>query len=148
MADTIDPATRSRVMSRIRGKNTAPEMRVRSYLHSRGLRFRLHSAKLPGRPDIVLPRWSAVILVHGCFWHRHPGCRFAYTPKSRQDFWERKFTENVARDQRSLEALQSAGWRVFVIWECETRDESCLARLYHEVTSLEQCKPVPSAERR
>ena len=113
-------------MSRIRGSDTKPERVVRSLLHRCGFRFRLHRKDLPGRPDIVLPKHQAVILVHGCFWHRHAGCRFAYTPKSRLEFWEKKFSENVARDRRNARALRSLGWRSLIVWECETREVASL----------------------
>ena len=105
-------------MSGIRAKDTKPELLVRSYLHRRGFRFRLHSKDLPGKPDIVLPKYRAVILVHGCFWHRHNNCKFAYNPKSRQKFWQDKFNRNVERDEEVRLALQDAGWRVMVVWEC------------------------------
>lgn len=113
-------------MSRIRASNTKPELIVRSLLHRGGYRFRLHRQDLPGRPDIVLPKYNAVILVHGCFWHRHKGCRFAYKPKSRVEFWEKKFSENVARDQSNAKALRKLGWRSLTVWECETKDEKKL----------------------
>lgn len=114
-------------MAQIRGKDTRPETAVRSLLHRMGYRFRLHSAKLPGCPDIVLPRFRSVIFVHGCFWHRHPGCRFAYVPKSRTEFWEKKFQSNVRRDQEVRRELGRLGWRVLVVWECEIRDGEKLA---------------------
>src|SRR4051812_48917573 len=98
MPDVVTPETRSRMMSGIRGRDTKPELAVRRYLHSRGLRYRLHVSDLPGRPDIVLPARRTVVFVHGCFWHRHEGCRFAYTPKSRQEFWVPKLEGNAARD--------------------------------------------------
>ncbi len=107
-------------MSAITAKDTKPERLVRSHLHRAGLRFRLHARGLPGRPDIVLPRWNTVVFVHGCFWHRHGGCRRATTPSSNRRFWNRKFRENVTRDRRNLTALRLAGWRVYVIWECRT----------------------------
>lgn len=119
MTDIVDRATRSRMMSGIRSKDTRPERAVRSGLHKEGLRFRLNVAGLPGRPDIVLPRWNAVVFVHGCFWHRHPECRFCYTPKSRVEFWRRKFRENVTRDRRVVKELTSDGWKVHVVWTCE-----------------------------
>jgi len=119
MTDIVDRATRSRMMSGIRSKDTRPERAVRSGLHKEGLRFRLNVAGLPGRPDIVLPRWNAVVFVHGCFWHRHPACRFCYTPKSRVEFWRRKFRENVTRDRRVVKELTSDGWKVHVVWTCE-----------------------------
>ena len=116
-------------MSRIRGKDTKPELRVRSQLHRMGYRFRLHRKELPGRPDIVLPKYDTVIFVHGCFWHRHKGCRFAYTPKTRVEFWETKFEQNVRRDRRNEAALRKRGWRIIRIWECETESFEALARL-------------------
>lgn len=122
MTDRISEARRSWNMSRIRGKDTKPEIAVRSMLHRLGYRFRLHRNDLPGRPDIVLPSRKTVILVHGCYWHRHPGCRYAYSPKSRVDFWEKKFSENIARDRRNMDELQSIGWRALVVWECELRE--------------------------
>jgi DNA mismatch endonuclease (patch repair protein) len=122
MTDRISEARRSWNMSRIRGKDTKPEIAVRSMLHRLGYRFRLHRNDLPGRPDIVLPSRKTIILVHGCYWHRHPGCRYAYSPKSRVDFWEKKFSENIARDRRNMDELQSIGWRALVVWECELRE--------------------------
>jgi len=118
MVDVVDQATRSRMMSGIRGRNTRPEIALRRALHARGFRFRLHRKGLPGRPDVVLPRYRAVVFVHGCFWHRHPGCRFATTPSTRPEFWAEKFAQNVARDARAIEALTGDGWRVAVVWEC------------------------------
>ena len=121
MTDIVDPATRSRMMSGIRGKNTQPELRLRRFLHAEGFRFRLHDKRLPGKPDIVLPKWKVAIQVQGCFWHRHEGCRFATIPATRPEFWAEKFAENVARDRRNLERLQAAGWRTAIIWECWLR---------------------------
>ena len=118
--DQISPEHRSWNMSRIRGKDTKPELRVRSVLHAMGYRFRLHRKDLPGTPDIVLPRHWTVIMVHGCFWHRHPKCKYAYTPKSRKNFWTKKFSETMSRDKRNRIALEKGGWTVRVIWECET----------------------------
>lgn len=120
--DRLSREHRSWNMSRIKGRDTAPEKVVRSALHAMGYRFRLHRRDLPGCPDIVLPRHSTVILVHGCFWHRHARCKFAYTPKSRQEFWEEKFAANVVRDKRTRRSLRSLGWRVIVVWECQTAD--------------------------
>jgi len=110
-------------MSGIRGRDTKPELAVRRYLHARGFRFRLHVRELPGRPDIVLPRHRTAVFVHGCFWHRHAGCRFAYTPKSRQEFWLPKLEGNAARDARNEERLRDLGWRVELVWECEATPE-------------------------
>lgn len=123
-------------MSRIRGRDTKPELLVRSLLHRLGYRFRLHRRDLPGTPDIVLPKYQTVIFVHGCFWHRHPDCRYAYTPKSRVEFWKEKFAANVGRDARTRRALEQAGWQVLVVWECELRDMAGLSdRLTSEIGS-------------
>lgn len=119
MADIVDRATRSRMMSAIGGKDTQPELLVRSMLHRAGLRFRVNVATLPGRPDIVLPRWRAVVFVHGCFWHRHPGCALAAIPKSRRSFWKAKFRSNTLRDQRVSEELRVLSYKVYVVWACE-----------------------------
>lgn len=128
--DRLTPQHRSKLMSRIRAKDTKPELVVRSCVHRLGYRFRLHDRKLPGRPDLVLSRYRTVIFVHGCFWHQHPRCRFAYSPKSRQEFWSEKFQSNGRRDRRVRAALARLGWRVMVIWECETADiPSLVARL-------------------
>lgn len=118
MADNLTPAERSVRMSRIRSRDTAPEVRLRRALHALGMRFRLH-AKLPGKPDIVMARYKAVIMVHGCFWHRHEGCKVATTPKSNTAFWIDKFSRNVTRDQMVAGALSDLDWRVIVAWECE-----------------------------
>jgi DNA mismatch endonuclease, patch repair protein len=128
MTDRISRERRSWNMSQIRGANTRPEMVVRSVLHRLGYRFRVHSPKLPGRPDVVLPMWRTVIQVHGCFWHRHCGCKFAYMPKSRLHFWTKKFTENIERDLRTGRQLRELGWRVVTVWECQVRDPERLAK--------------------
>ena len=128
MADRITKQRRSWNMSRIRGVNTKPELLVRSLLHGMGFRYRLHVRALPGCPDIVLPRWKSAVLVHGCFWHRHHGCRLAYTPKSRKAFWTKKFQGNVNRDKKASTLLRRLGWRVFVVWECELQNRERLAR--------------------
>lgn len=118
-------------MSRVRGKDTKPERIVRRVAHGLGFRFRLHRKDLPGSPDLVFPRHQAVIFVHGCFWHRHPGCRQASVPRTRARFWNDKFKQNVARDKRNEMALADLGWRVLVVWECEIRDHKLLAdRIY------------------
>ena len=122
MSDVFERAKRSEIMSRIRGRDTKPELVVRRIAHRLGFRFRLHRKDLPGSPDIVFPRYRAVIMVHGCFWHRHPGCKYAYTPKTRVDFWRKKFESNVVRDRQNLLTLSERGWRTMVIWECETKD--------------------------
>ena len=113
---------RSRNMSAIKSKNTKPEIAVRKVLHSMGYRFRLHSKDLPGSPDIVLPKYKTVIFVHGCFWHRHENCKYATTPKTREDFWNNKFRSNVERDLEIQENIKNIEWRSVVIWECETKD--------------------------
>ncbi len=118
-------------MSRIRGRDTKPEVAVRSVLHSLGFRFRLHRKDLPGRPDIVLARHQTVVFVHGCFWHRHARCRFAYRPKSNIAFWSQKFRSNVVRDRRDRRHLHGLGWRVVVVWECEAVDRAALAKRLH-----------------
>lgn len=122
MVDVVDKLTRSRMMSGIQGKNTKPELLVRKYLHGRGLRFRLHVKKLPGKPDLVFPKYKTVVFVHGCFWHRHAGCKFATTPSTREHYWTNKLSENVARDSYQIAALGGLGWRVLVVWECELRE--------------------------
>ena len=113
---------RSRNMSAIKSKNTKPEIKVRKILHSMGYRFRLHSKDLPGSPDIVLPKYKTVIFVHGCFWHRHENCKYASTPKTRKEFWNKKFTENKKRDLEIQEKIKILDWRSVVIWECETKN--------------------------
>lgn len=120
MSDITDPATRSRMMSGIRGQDTQPELAVRSALHAAGLRFRLHEKGLPGRPDLVLPRHKVVVFVHGCFWHQH-GCANSRLPKSRPEFWGAKLKANAARDEKTRRTLLDAGWRVATIWECSIR---------------------------
>lgn len=118
MADVVDRATRSRMMSGIRGKHTKPELLLRKFLHGQGFRFRLHRRDLPGAPDLVLPRYSVAIFVHGCFWHRHSGCFYTTTPATRPDFWQAKFQANIRRDSRNQAELTSLGWRILVVWEC------------------------------
>jgi DNA mismatch endonuclease (patch repair protein) len=119
MADTLSPAERSVRMSRIRGRDTRPELVLRRILHALGLRYRLQGKGLPGTPDLVFPRHKVVVFVHGCFWHRHAGCKIASTPKSNTAFWTEKFAKNVARDARMASSLEQLGWRVLVVWECE-----------------------------
>ncbi len=126
--DILTPDQRSALMSRIRGKDTKPELAVRRVAHALGYRFRLHRRDLPGAPDLVFPRLRKTVFVHGCFWHRHPGCRYAYCPKSHWVFWRKKFSANVARDQNALRMLRGHGWDVLVIWECQTDDISALTR--------------------
>lgn len=130
MTDTLTPSQRSDCMSRVRGRDTRPELVVRRLVHALGYRFRLHRRDMPGSPDIVLPRFRSVILVHGCFWHRHddPDCRLARMPKSRIEFWGPKLASNQSRDERVRRALEALGWRVLVIWECEVKDQGKLRR--------------------
>jgi DNA mismatch endonuclease, patch repair protein len=124
--DIVDKTRRSAMMAGIRGKDTKPELRVRQVAHALGFRFRLHRRDLPGSPDLVFPRLKKVILVHGCYWHRHAGCRYAYSPKSNVEFWRSKFQRNQERDLRALADLAKQGWNALVIWECETHDPQTL----------------------
>jgi DNA mismatch endonuclease (patch repair protein) len=134
MADVFNRQTRSRIMSRIRSRDTEPEKAVRSFLHSQCLRFRLHLSSLPGRPDIVLPRFRTVIFVHGCFWHQHEGCLYAVMPKTNRAFWKAKLKENMRRDLRNAARVRRAGWRVLTIWECSLGERD-LERLYRRIRS-------------
>ncbi|MGN7741003.1 very short patch repair endonuclease [Pseudomonas sp. 22526] len=119
--DIVSKEVRSRMMASIRSSNTIPEMKVRKLLHKHGFRYRLHPREIPGRPDVVLPRYRVCIFIHGCFWHRHPECRYATNPSSREDFWRLKFEQNVKRDMRNRNELLQQGWRVFELWECGIR---------------------------
>ena len=119
--DTLTLSLRSHCMSHIRGKNTKPEILVRKGLHARGFRFRLHNKKLPGNPDIVLPKYGVTIMVNGCFWHGHKGCRYATKPKSNVEFWETKIARNKHRDEVTASHLEALGWTVIAVWECELR---------------------------
>lgn len=118
MTDTLSPERRSRLMSKVRGKDTTIEKKVRSYLHKRGYRFRKYVARLPGSPDIVLPKYKAAIFVHGCFWHGHSGCRKSRLPTTRHAFWEEKRGANLERDKRKVTELLNLGWRVAIVWQC------------------------------
>lgn len=124
MADVVDIATRSRMMAGIKGANTKPERDLRAALHARGFRYRLHAKNIVGRPDLVFAKYHAVVFVHGCFWHRHKGCRYATTPATRPEFWQAKFAANVARDERVAGELSRQGWRVAIVWECALRHHS------------------------
>ena len=126
MADTLNPDKRSWNMSQIKDKDSKPELLVRSYLHGRGFRFRTNVKSLPGRPDIVLKKYNTLVFVDGCFWHRHRGCKYAYTPKSRKDFWKTKFRNNIQRDKIVNRELNDNGWNVHRIWECEINEENLL----------------------
>ena len=125
--DTVDPKKRSEIMSHIRGKNTKPELLIRSLLHRSGFRFRIHRRDLPGNPDIVLPKYKTVIFVHGCFWHGHDCKRGARLPKTNRDYWETKITRNRERDQQHDEELRRKGWRILVVWECQTKEPQAIA---------------------
>lgn len=141
MADRLTPERRSWNMSRIRGRDTGPEKRVRSILHGLGFRFTLRRKGLPGKPDIVMPSRSTVIFVHGCFWHRHVGCQNAVLPKTRPEFWVAKLTGNAERDRLNSTALLRLGWRVLVVWECELANEARLGRkLFRELRSADEHK--------
>jgi len=129
MADVHTPEQRSRNMAAIRGGDTKPEMRVRALLHALGYRFRLHRKDLPGKPDIVLPKYRTVIFVHGCFWHAHKGCKYARVPATRPDFWIAKLQANVERDQLAIEKLAAMGWRVLSVWECAIRNHETVISL-------------------
>lgn len=120
MTDVVDTATRSRMMAGIQGKNTSPELLIRKALHAKGFRFRIHAKHLPGKPDLVLPKYNAAIFVHGCFWHGHD-CRFFKVPQTRPEFWMEKIGKNRSRDLVQVKALLASGWRVLIIWECATR---------------------------
>ncbi|WP_035724013.1 very short patch repair endonuclease [Fodinicurvata fenggangensis] len=130
MTDTLTPQQRSERMRRVRGRDTNPEWAVRRPTHSMGYRYRLHDKNLPGKPDLVFPSRRKVIFVHGCFWHRHPDpeCKLARLPKSRQEFWETKLKGNLERDEANIAKLEATGWRVLVIWECQTRDTAALKK--------------------
>ena len=126
MQDVLTPSQRHHCMSSIRGKNTKPEILVRKSLHARGFRFRLHNKKLPGSPDIVLPKYGVAIMVNGCFWHGHKGCRYATKPKTNIEFWEAKIARNRHRDEVTTAHLEALGWTVITVWECELRNSSQL----------------------
>lgn len=146
--------SRSEQMARVKASNTGPEMRVRKFLHSKGLRYRLHVKHLPGRPDIVFPSRRIVVFVHGCFWHQHQKCPNARVPKTRVEFWQKKLCSNVARDQDQEARLTQLGWTVLTIWECETRDHSHLSSLQEKIVAkptvapAERPQPVPALRRK
>jgi DNA mismatch endonuclease (patch repair protein) len=129
MADVHDKATRSFNMSQIKGKNTKPEMIVRRFLHARGFRYKLHDRTLPGKPDIVLPKYKTAIFIHGCFWHGHKGCRYFVVPKTRTEFWLTKINRNEANDSKALHALRNEGWKVIIAWECTLKPASVIETL-------------------
>lgn len=133
--DILSSNQRSANMSCIRSKNTKPELIVRRLTHSLGFRFRLHRRDLPGTPDLVFPRLEKIIFVHGCFWHRHRGCKYAYSPKSNKKFWKGKLDANLVRDKHSVKKLQKLGWKVLVVWECETKHHTSLRQQIFEFLS-------------
>lgn len=139
MADVMTPEQRSRCMAAIKGKDTKPEMIVRKYLFSRGLRFRVQVKKLQGTPDIVLPKYKIVVFVNGCFWHGHEGCKYFRLPKSNVEFWREKIERNIERDKESMKALFDLGWKVIRVWECELRNkanrEAILNKIYNSITT-------------
>lgn len=124
MTDIVSKEKRSWNMSRIKGKDTSIELITRKYLFAQGFRFRKNDKRYPGHPDIVLPKYRTVVFIHGCFFHRHQGCRYAYTPKSNTEFWNRKFADNVARDKKEKKVLEDMGWHVIIVWECELKKEA------------------------
>jgi DNA mismatch endonuclease (patch repair protein) len=136
MTDVHDKATRSYNMSRIKGKDTKPEMLVRKFLFSKGFRYRLHDKKLPGKPDIVLPKYKTVIFIHGCFWHGHEGCKYYVVPKSRTEWWLEKIGRNIVNDEKAVNVLLVLGWKIIVMWECDLRKkiiEGSLQKLVVEI---------------
>ena len=136
MADVHSPETRSYNMSRIHGKDTKPEEKVRKFLFSQGFRYRKNDKRLPGKPDIVLPKYKTVIFVNGCFWHKHEGCKYFVWPKTNEDFWRTKINANVSRDQENMKLLSELGWNVIVIWECELKKESFDGTMIRLVSAL------------
>lgn len=138
MVDRVSKETRSYNMSRIRSKDTKPEIIVRSYLFSKGLRFRKNDKRYPGSPDIVLPKYNTIVFVHGCFWHLHEGCKYARMPKSNVEYWKKKLYRNRERDKHNQKELKEMGWKVITVWECELkkdRVEQTLKDLYTKITS-------------
>jgi len=137
MVDRISKEARSYNMSRIRSKDTKPEILVRSYLFSKGLRFRKNDKRYPGSPDIVLPKYKTIVFVHGCFWHLHDGCKYAVMPKSNVDFWKKKLYRNKERDEHNQKELEEMGWKVITVWECQLKKdkrEKTLEELYTQIT--------------
>lgn len=142
--DIVTRKQRSRMMSGIKGKNTKPERLLRSALHKLGFRFRIQQKDLPGKPDIVLPKYKTIIFVHGCFWHRHPGCKYAYTPKSNIEFWTNKLDGNVVRDGLTKKALEDMGWRVLIVWECEIKSLLENDSNLRNIITIEKCRSTHS----
>ena len=129
MADVHDKATRSKNMAAIKGKNTKPEILVRKFLHAQGFRFRLHDKKLPGKPDIVLPKYKTVIFIHGCFWHGHKNCKYFVVPKTRTEWWLNKINSNIANDTKAVRALKKESWKIIHLWECDLKPANAEKRL-------------------
>lgn len=142
MADIVDTPTRSRMMAGIRSKHTRPELAVRRYLHAKGLRYRLHGRTLPGSPDLIFPSRKVVVFIHGCFWHRHEGCRFAYEPTSNVEKWQMKFAANTFRDKRAQANLHDLGWRIIIVWECDLKKypEARLQKLFDEINDSKNAR--------
>jgi DNA mismatch endonuclease (patch repair protein) len=138
MADVHSKETRSYNMSRIRSKDTRPEMLVRRFLHRNGFRYRLHVKNLPGKPDMVLPKYKTVIFIHGCFWHGHEGCRRAALPTTRKDWWKEKITYNIANDDKSAKKLIDKGWQVIVVWQCQLKMQCIEATLMCLIKNIKQ----------
>jgi len=136
MADVHDTATRSFNMSRIKGKNTKPEMLVRKFLHAHGYRYRLHDKRLPGKPDIVLPKYKTVIFVHGCFWHGHKNCKYFVVPKTRTEWWLNKINGNIANDAKAVTALKKEGWKIINIWTCKLKKPYLSNTLARTIASI------------
>lgn len=128
VSDSFGSEQRSWIMSRIRAEDTQPELVVRRFLHSRGFRYRLHDGRLPGKPDVSLPKYQTVVFVHGCFWHAHSGCKYFRMPKTREEYWRSKISRNVARDAEVAAALTRSGWTVLTVWECELRGAAAANR--------------------
>jgi DNA mismatch endonuclease (patch repair protein) len=136
MTDVHSKATRSHNMSRIKSKNTKPEILVRKFLHKNGFRFRLHVKNLPGKPDIVLPKYKTVVFVHGCFWHGHAGCKYYVVPKTRTDWWLNKINTNISNDENAEESLKALGWKIITIWECELKKSNAEISLKLLITQI------------
>ena len=136
MADVHNKETRSYNMSQIKGKNTKPEMLVRKFLHAQGFRYKLHDKTLPGKPDLVLPKYKTVIFIHGCFWHGHKGCKYYVVPKTRTDWWLQKINGNIANDEKAVKALKKDGWKIITIWECELKRDKLENTLKKVIRSL------------
>lgn len=148
MVDTLTPVQRSARMALIRGKDTAPELAFRKAIHALGMRYRLHVKNIPGKPDLVFPRFRTALFVHGCFWHRHEGCKVATTPKSNTDFWIEKFKNNTDRDARTIQILESMGWKVVVVWECEVSTPVKAEATARKIAEVIKCEAQPSTEKK